>query len=311
VEVERLVPGPDGDFMLHTSDGPITAATVVLATGAYQRPHRPKMKGRFGPEQLVIDVEDYANPGALPQGPVLVVGSGQTGCQLAEELQESGREVFMACGRAPWLPRRASGRDLFRWLAETTFFDVPLSSLPSPLARLGANPQMSGHGGGHDLHHRTLQKMGVHLHGHLIGVDGHRAIFAPDLMESVAAGDARYLEWRQALRDQLGGRGMEVPELPDPPPFAADPPTELNTDGFGAVVFTSGFRPDFARWVHFPAFDDMGFPLTSDCASTVVPGLYFAGNHFLRKRKSSLLLGVGEDASLVARAIAGRRPTYC
>jgi putative flavoprotein involved in K+ transport len=238
---------------------------------------------------------------------VLVVGSGQTGCQIAEELHDSGREVFLSCGRAPWFPRRVGDRDIFRWLTQTDFFDAPLSSLPSPLARLAANPQLTGHDGGHDLNYRTLQAMGVQLLGHLAAVDGNRAVFEPDLGESVAIGDSRYRELRQALADQLASRGPGMPELPDPPPFEADTTTELPLEGFGAVVFTAGFRPDFTRWVHFPAFDDMGFPLASECASPVVPGLFFVGVHFLRKRKSSLLFGVGEDATIVAQAIAGRR----
>jgi len=106
------------------------------------------------------------------------------------------------------------------------------------------------------------------------------------------------------MQDQLPAKGIAVPELPDPPPFHADPPLWLDLDGFGAVIFTSGFRPDYARWVHFAAFDNMGFPLAPDGASTVVPGLYFVGVHFLRKRKSSLIFGVGEDATIVARSLS-------
>ena len=98
--------------------------------------------------------------------------------------------------------------------------------------------------------------------------------------------------------------GMPVPELPDPPPFRADPPRELDLDGFGVVICTAGFRPDYARWVRLSAVvDAMGFPLTHDDASTMVPGLFFCGVHFLRKRKSSTLFGVGEDAAIVAQSI--------
>ena len=93
----------------------------------------------------------------------------------------------------------------------------------------------------------------------------------------------------------------------DPPPFHATPPRELDLHGFGAVVFTSGFRPDYGHWVHFPAFDAMGYPLTEDGASSVVPGLFFCGVHFLRKRKSAALFGVGEDAAIVAQSIANNR----
>jgi putative flavoprotein involved in K+ transport len=190
------------------------------------------------------------------------------------------------------------------WINETTFFDMPLRALPSPAARLISNIQTTGRRGGHDLHYRTLQAMGVQLLGRLAGVDGHRAYFAGDLADSVAFGDARYADIRQLFTEQLAAKGMTVSKLPDPPAFHADPPLEMDLEGFGVVIFTSGFRPDYAHWVRFPAFDAMGFPLTDNGASTVVPGLFFCGVHFLRKRKSSLLIGVGEDAAIVAHSIA-------
>ncbi|MDQ4034152.1 MAG: NAD(P)-binding domain-containing protein [Actinomycetota bacterium] len=311
VAVESLQPGLNSGFVLRTSAGDLQAESVVVCTGAYQRPHRPAIAATFPPDVLVIDAEDYKNPAALPAGKVLVVGSGQTGCQIAEELYESGREVFLACGRAPWGPRRLDGRDIVTWLKETTFLDVPLSALPSPAARLAANFQATGQRGGHDLHYRTLHAMGVHLLGRLTGVEGHRAYFAGDLADSVAFGDARYADIRQVLTEQLSARGIAVPELPDPAPFHADSPSELDLDeGFGVVIFTSGFRPDYTQWVRFPAFDAMGFPLTDNGTSTVVPNLFFCGVHFLRKRKSSLLIGVGEDATLVARSIAQNRSQH-
>ena len=303
IDVTGLEPGPDRGFVLNTSEGDIDARVVVLCTGAYQRPHRP-VTGPFPSGVHVVDAEGYTNPAALPPGKVLVVGSGQTGCQIAEELHSAGRDVFLACGRAPWAPRRLEDRDIVRWICETTFFDTPLSALPSPAARLVANVQATGRDGGHDLNYRTLQAAGVQLLGRLAAVDGRRARFAGDLADSVAFGDARYAEIRKLLTEQLSAKGARVPELPDPPLFEADPPEEIDLDGFGAVIFTSGFRPDYARWVHFPAFDAMGFPVTEDGASTAVPGLFFCGVHFMRTRKSSLLFGVGEDAALVARAVA-------
>jgi putative flavoprotein involved in K+ transport len=277
---------------------------VVVCTGAYQRPHRPDVAATLPNDVLSVSAEQYRHPAALPPGRVLIVGSGQTGCQIAEELRESGRDVFLACGRAPWMPRRINGRDIVTWLHETTFFDMPRSALPSPAARLGANPLVSGRRGGHDLNYRTLQAMGVQLLGRLAGVAEHHAFFANDLADSVAFGDARYNDIRKVLTEQLPARGIAAPELPDPPPFHADPPLALDLRGFGVVIFAAGFRPDYARWIRFPAFDDMGFPLTDDGASTVVPGLYFCGVHFLRTRKSAVLFGVGEDAAIVARSIA-------
>jgi putative flavoprotein involved in K+ transport len=304
VNVESLEAGARRRFLLRTSDGEIHAEAVVLCTGAYQRPHRPANLAPFPQDVLTVDAVSYRNPSELPAGRVLVVGSGQTGCQIAEELHESGREVFLSCGRAPWIPRRASGRDFISWLSEIGFFDTPRSALPSPAARLLANPQATGRDGGHDLHYRTLQAMGVQLLGHLAAVDEKRAHFAEDLADSVAFGDAWYADIKKVFEDQLVSKGRPAPELPDPPRFRAEAPSVLELDGFGAVVFTAGFRPDYNGWVRFPAFDAMGFPLTDDGASTVVPGLFFCGVHFLRKRRSSLLWGVGEDAAVVAQSVA-------
>ena len=309
VGVDSLEPGSNGGrFLLRTSAGDLEAESVVVCTGAFQRPYRPGAAATFPPDLLVIDAKDYRSPASLPPGQVLVIGSGQTGCQISEELHEAGREVFLACGRAPWVPRRPDGSDIVTWLRETTFLEMSVDMLPSPAARLGANLQVTGARGGHDLNYRTLQTSGVQLLGRLTGVERGRAYFADDLADSVAFGDARYGDIRAALSSQLAEKGMAVPELPDPPPFRADPPRELGLDAFGAVIFTAGFRPDSARWIRFPAVvDAMGFPLTRDGASTVVPGLFFCGVHFLRKRKSSTLFGVGEDAAIVAQSIVHRR----
>lgn len=301
VEVTSLSSG----FRLLTSEGEVLAGSVVVCSGAYQRPHRPAGAGTLPSSLLAIDAEDFRNPAALPPGKVLVVGSGQTGCQLAEELVEAGRDVVLACGRAPWGPRRFGGRDLVAWMCDTPFMEMTLADLPSPLARLIANVQATGHGGGHDLNYRTLQAAGVTLTGHFLGASGGRLNFAEDLAASVAFGDARYDD----IRGLIAKHCPTAPPLPDPPPFRAEAPESIELEGLGAVIFTSGFRPDYRSWIHFDAFDEWGFPLAKDGASTVVPGLYFCGVHFLRTRKSSLLMGVGEDAAVVAGTIAERQAT--
>jgi putative flavoprotein involved in K+ transport len=307
VAVTALRPAPGGRLELETSGGTVRAATVVVCTGAFQRPHRPPVADAFPTGTAVLDAADYRRPSDLPEGRVLVVGSGQTGCQLAEDLHLAGRDVVLACGRAPWVPRRAGGHDIVTWLGRTAYFDQALSALPSPAARLLGNVQATGRDGGHDLHFRTLQAMGVRLTGHLAGVDpaGGRVRFAPDLHESVAFGDARYEELRALFAEQLPERGYAPPELPPPEPFSADALPEVDVSSLAAVVFTSGFRPDYRRWVHLPVFDDLGFPVTVDGA-TSVPGLYFCGVHFMRTRRSALLFGVGRDAAVVAASIAAR-----
>jgi putative flavoprotein involved in K+ transport len=297
ISVHSLDPGRSKRFRLDTSEGPIETDTVVICSGAYQRPHRPAIAAGFPSDVAVFDSTRYRNPSALPDGKVLIVGSGQTGVQLAEELHLSGRDVVLSCGRAPWLPRRLGDKDIVTWLNRTTFFDQPL---PAQGARLVANLQTTGARGGHDLHYRVLRDLGVQLVGRLAAVSNGRAQFANDLADSVAFGDARYLDIRRLLRDTLGDA---VPEMSDPPPFEAKAASEVDLDGFGAVVFTSGFRPDYGGWVKFPVFDEGGFPIADDALATAVPGLYFCGVHFLRKRRSSLLFGVGEDAAIIARTI--------
>jgi putative flavoprotein involved in K+ transport len=306
VEVHSLDPldGTAG-FALQTSAGVFHSRSVVLATGAYQRPYRPPGAATLPFTVEVIDAEGYASPAGLAPGKVLVIGSGQTGCQLAEEIHTAGRDVFLACGRTPWIPRRIDGRDTIGWLVDTGFFEGTLAELPSPQARVAGNPQASGHDNGHDLHYRTLAALGVPLLGHFEGADSGRLHFAGDLAECVALGDQRYAELCTLIRTHCDRVGRPHPELPAPEPFEASDPRALDLHGFGAIIFTSGFRPDYRRWVHVAGgFDELGFPVHRDCQSSVAPGLFFAGVHFLRKRKSSLLFGVGEDATLVARGVA-------
>lgn len=307
VAVTSLTQGPAGGFDLETSAGPIAARQVVLATGAYQRQQRPAGASALPADVPQLGLDDYRNPSELPDGHVLVVGSGQSGCQIAEELCEAGRDVVLACGRAPWIARRIGDHDAMWWATEAGFFEAPTSSLPAPAARLVANVQMTGSAGGHDLHYRTLRRMGVTLVGRFLGVGagGGRARFAPDLGESVAWGDARHAHLVGMMGSLAAARGLALPEVAEPEPFDGEALEDMSLSDLGAVVFASGFRPDYERWVHVPgAFDELGFPIHREGASTVAEGLYFVGVHFLRKRKSSLLMGVGEDAAIVAGQIA-------
>jgi putative flavoprotein involved in K+ transport len=224
---------------------------------------------------------------------------------VAEELHRAGREVFVACGRAPWVPRRIGDRDAVWWVVETGFIEQPVDALPTPQARLWANLQGTGQGGGHDLNYRTLRADGVALLGRFLGAQGRTARFADDLADSVAWGDERYEQFMDLVRKTADDRRLPIPDIPPPGAFVGAAPTELDLTGFGAVVFAGGYRSDYERWIHAPgAFDEMGFPVHADGASRVAPGLFFVGVHFLRKRKSSLFYGVGEDAAIVARGVA-------
>lgn len=296
-----------GGFVLSLADGKMRARTVVVASGAYQRAHRPGGAESLPKGLNQIFAEEYSNPAALPPGAVLIVGSGQTGCQLAEELFEDGRKVFLSCGRCPWSPRVINGRDLVWWLANTGFAERGPDQLPTPAARLIGNPQATGHGGGHDLHFRTLHQLGVELVGHFQGADAGRILFADDLAESVDSSDFLFNFMKKYFENYCATQSMPPPDLETPEPMRVNARTELDIakEGISTVIWTSGYRPDYG-WVNLPVFDEMGFPVTKDGRSDV-PGLYFMGVHWMRKQKSAILLGVGEDAEVVTRHILEAR----
>ena len=308
VDVRSLHRHEPAGFLLETSAGPIATRGVVLATGAFQRPTRLPSGSTIPMDLLTLEAADYRSPTELPVGPVLVVGSGQSGCQIAEELAEAGRDVFLSCGRAPWLPRRIGDHDFVWWLYESGFLDATVDSLPEARARLWANLLATGRNGGHDLHLRTLHELGVVLLGHLAGIAGRRAVFEPDLFESLAWGDQRYFQLLELFDTFATERGIPRPEVPEPAPLVCDTRETLDLKSFAAIVFAGGFRPDYESWVCIPrAFDELGFPIHEDGASPVADGLYFIGVHFLRKRKSSSFTGACEDAPIVASKIAEAR----
>jgi putative flavoprotein involved in K+ transport len=296
-----------GGFRLTLPSGTITARTVVVATGAYQRAYRPPGAESLPSDVLQLFAEEYSNPAALPPGAVLIVGSGQTGCQLAEEIHEAGRKVFVACGRCIWIPRRMEGHDTFWWMAESGFLERTPDKLPSPAAKFLGNPQSTGHDGGRDLNFRVLHDRGVELIGRYIGAEGSTLHFADDLAASVDFGDARLTDLLKFVEASCVAKGTSAPAYEMPPPLRIKTRTELDVakDGIGTVIWTSGYRPDYG-WVKFPVFDSMGFPQQVD-GCTTVPGLYFMGVHWMRKNKSSILYGVGEDAEVVARHIVESR----
>ena len=297
----------DGGFLLSIPSGTLRARSVVVATGAYQRPYRPAGAEQLpkGVEQLFA--EEYTNPSALQPGAVLVVGSGQTGCQLAEEIHQSGRKVFLACGRCIWIPRRLQGHDMFWWMTESGFMDRTPDKLPSPLARHLGNPQATGHDGGRDLNFRVLHEMGVELLGRFVGAEGSEVHLADDVAASVDFGDARLADLMKFVAADCVSKGINPPTFEMPPPLRINHRARLDItkEQVATVIWTSGYRPDYG-WVKFPVFDEMGFPIQADGRSKV-PGLYFMGVHWMRKSKSSILYGVGEDAELVAQHVTKSR----
>jgi putative flavoprotein involved in K+ transport len=298
-------PGRSQGFRLTTTRGSIDAGRVIVAVGGFHVPKIPAGGSGLTSRVLQLHSHAYRSEEALPAGAVLVIGSGQTGVQLAEELHEAGRRVFLSVGRCGRAPRRYRGRDVFFWLSSVRTYghaygvQLPtVDLLPDPRLRFACNPQLSGHGGGHDVNLRRFAAEGITLVGRLDGMDAERARFAADLRASLAFADRWFDErWRPMFDRFIDASGIDA--APDGrEPFVFDPPeiTELDlaAEGISTVLWTTGYGLDYG-WIDLPIFDADGIPRQVD-GVTEVAGLSFIGLPWLRDQGSATLFGVKHDA---------------
>lgn len=307
VEVLAVRPGGSG-FTVETNAGTLTAENVVVAAGAYQRPTPTPLMAAVPSGVMQIHTSQYRRPSQLSDGAVVMVGGGQSGCQIADELIDAGRKVYLAAGRCPWLPRRYRGGELMHWMLETGLADQRVDTLPSPAARLLCNVPVSGNDGGHDCNPRWLARRGATLLGRVEGVDGWKLRIGRGLEESLAMGDDFVAAYRKRVDDHVTAKGLSTsdPEPQDPrDPIASPSEVDLGQAGVGTIIWANGFRPEY-RWIEGLELDQQGWPVHRRGVS-MMPGLYFVGMHWLHKRKSALFLGVGEDAEHVVERIAERQ----
>ena len=306
VSVERVTRKPGSSRLLvHTAAAVFEAASVVLATGPYQRARRPAWSSALSPRIFQMHSTHYRNPDQLPRGAVLVVGSGASGCQIVEDLLQSGRRVVFSVGRHRRYPRRYRGHDFFWWLETIGMLDQTIDH--SPELKRRPNPLVTGAGGGHDIDLRDYAAAGVTLLGHLTGGDGDTIAVWPDVAESIAEGDASVVNFVAAVDEHVRRLGDGFPETPLPPPGALPDAADrralaLSAEGITSVLWTTGFRHDFG-WVDLPAFAGTGEPVQQRGVSAC-PGLFVLGLPWMHKLKSSVLCGVGEDAAYLAERIA-------
>lgn len=315
VETMRIAPGGrDGVFALATNRGMIEARKVVVATGTYQRARPPPLWDRLAGVAHQLLATDYRNPAALEAGGVLVIGSGQTGSQIAEELRAAGRETFLCVGSAGRLPRRYRGRDCIDWQNRFGWLDRTPDMLENQAMRFRGDPHVSGRDGGRTLSLHRLADAGVRLLGRIRDVDGASIRLAPTLADDLARSDAYATNFLREVDQHVARTGIAAP------PPAADEELgfarpggrrieqseslDLHAMGIRSLIWATGFGFDFS-WIDFPVLDGAGYPVTRHGASAI-PGLYFMGLNWMNKRKSGIIYGVGEDARHVAQHIAAR-----
>jgi putative flavoprotein involved in K+ transport len=306
-----------GRLEAHADSGTtFVARNVVLATGAYPKPRIPAAAGDLAGHIQQLHTNDYRRPSQLADGGVLVVGTGQSGAQIAEELLHAGRDVHLAVGMCPAAPRRYRGQDVIHWLAQTFLHGdehgvhfPTVADLPSPAARFGCNPHVSGKDGGHDLSLRKFAREGMHLYGKLESATGCRVHFSADLEDRLVFAESKFDEEFKRLFDAyIEAAGIDAPPDDRPPYDTYSPPvvTDLDLDAAGirSIVWATGFQLDFS-WVDLPVFDEWGYP-RHERGVTIHPGLYAVGLPWLHSEPSSVFAGVGADASHVVDHIAGR-----
>jgi putative flavoprotein involved in K+ transport len=307
VEVTRLRRDGGAGFVAETSDGSIEAANVVVATGPYQRPIMPSV-ALDDTRVFQVHANSYKAPGQLPAGPVLVVGAGASGTQIAEELVDAGRKVYLSVGHHRRLPRRYRGRDLIWWLTALGLDKTP----PEERGPDRSLPLITGANGGYTIDFRQIAGRGVTLLGKLGAARDGVMEFADDLAASLAYGDAAYRGFMDTADVHIERHKLAMPpepaahtSLPDPA-CVTDPMRrlDLKAAGISALIWATGYGYDYG-WIDMPVLDAMGEPRHHRGVAEV-PGLYFLGLQWLTKRTSSFLSGIGDDAAALADHICAR-----
>ena len=312
-QVVAVDPGPkDKRYMVSTADGTsYLTANVVVATGSYQFPRPTSISDSLPSHIVQMHSSSYRNPNELPPGAVLVVGSADTGCQIAEELHESGRRVYLCVGRAGRVPRRYRGKDVVFWGEALGRSDQTVDQLALPSARYAANPQATGKNGGYTLNLHHFARNGMVLLGRLTGVSEGTIHLASDLGENLGLADKASDDFKREVDAFILKTGMDAPE-PEPDPIdearsdaGHDSPATLDpkSAGISTVIWANGYSYDYS-FVHLPVRDDLGFPVQRR-GVTRFPWALLPWMNLLYKRKSGILLGVGEDAEYIATHIVG------
>lgn len=307
VTVQRVVPRALGGFEVHTTQGEFTADQVIVASGGYHTPIIPRLAERLPAGIHQLHSEQYRNPDALPLGNVLVVGSGQSGAQIAEDLHLAGRKVYLAVGDAPRCARFYRGKDVVDWLAEMGYYEIGVDTHPlREGVRDNTNHYVTGRDGGRDIDLRKFALEGMELFGRLEGLQGTRMQFAENLGESLDNADAVYNRINGSIDKYIEENSIDAPTgeryQPNWLPEQERGELDLEASGITSIIWCIGFSPDFT-WVEAPVFNGRGHP-GHQRGVTAQPGLYFLGLPWLYTWGSGRFSGVAKDARYLVDRIS-------
>lgn len=304
----RVAADAGARYRIVSSQGTVYAAQIVVATGGYHDPLVPPIAAALSADIIQLNAVDYRNPSSLPEGAVLVVGTGQSGCQLAEDLHLAGRTVHLCVGDAPRVARRYRGKDVVEWLDLMGYYDMPVDKHPLGTGvREKTNHYVTGRDGGHDIDLRQFAREGMHLHGRLNDIRDGTARFDTRLAEYLDNADAVSESIKNSIDQFIDKSGLEAPsEAPYAPVWQPEPsqlgaPLDLKAAGITSVLWCIGFRSNY-RWMALPIFDERGYP-KHERGITSAEGVYFLGLSWQYSWGSGRFSGVARDAQYLLEAI--------
>ncbi|CAE6709888.1 MSMEG_0569 family flavin-dependent oxidoreductase [Paraburkholderia haematera] len=305
-EVKRVKQRDDGIFTIVTTQGDFTADQVVVASGGYHTPIVPRLAERLPASIVQLQSSAYRNPQTLPEGAIMVVGTGQSGAQIAEDLHLAGRKVVLAVGEAPRCARFYRGRDVVDWLADMQYYDMPVEKHPlREGVRDNTNHYVTGRDGGRDIDLRKFATEGMELYGRLDDLRDGQFHFAPTLAANLDTADDTYNRINASIDGFIEKHGIGAPagDVYEPVWRPAEERTtlDLHTSGISAIIWCIGFTPDFS-WLDAPVFNGRGYPAHTR-GITPIDGLYFVGLPWLHTWGSGRFSGVARDAEFVVQAI--------
>ena len=305
----RLVEASGTRFRVATTLGSWCASAVVIATGYCDRPAIPGLSRQIAPEIEQLAAADYRNPDQLPHDGVLVVGASATGVQLADEIQQSGRQVTLAVGRHTRLPRRYRGRDILWWLDRLGVLSQDASSVHDiAISREQPSLQLVGRPDHASLDLGILRERGIRLVGRMQHADGWRVRFADDLIATMVAADVKLASVLGRIDQFILETGIEAlgAEAFVPTWSLSDADAQeidLRAARIRTVIWATGYRRTYP-WLRVPVLNDRG-EIRHQAGVTPHPGLSVLGLNFQRRRHSSFIDGVGSDAQFLTDHLAG------
>jgi putative flavoprotein involved in K+ transport len=316
VKANRVSRKPDDSaYRVETTSGTYDARNVVVTTGYFNRERIPAFAGSIPKSVVQIHSSEYRNPASLAPGAVLVVGSGQSGCQIAEDLLESGRAVYLSVGGAGRQPRRYRGKDICWWVAKMGIYDRSFQDPANPTERYQPNPHCSGKNGGHALNLEKFATTGMTLVGRAVAAQGSKLVLAPNVLEAVSKADQFSKRLMKMVDGYIDAAGLQVPGPSDENTDDGTPreparieelrELDLAERRITTIIWAAGYSCDFS-WIELPIFDERGYPL-QDWGVCRLPGVYFCGLHWMHSLKSGLIFGAGEDALRVTQDLLTNR----